>query len=192
MTEPQSPQPQPQWTEPQPPPQPPSQWTSPPPAPQSGWGAGGPARPERPTGVTLAAIYLIVMGVLLALGGAACGVFGGALTTVDPGTSGVDGNLFAIGGAALALMGIIVLVLGVLSIAAGAGALGGKGWARWTGIVVSGLFVVLGLVAIVSSLGNLNEQGVATGLVFWAVITALYGLTAYALIRAKAYFAARR
>jgi hypothetical protein len=190
MTEPQSPQPQPQWTEPQPPPQP--QWTSPPPAPQSGWGAGGPARPERPTGVTLAAIYLIVMGVLLALGGAACGVFGGALSTVTPDSGDFAGNPFAFVGGAIALVGIIVLVLGVVSIAAGAGALGGKGWARWTGIVVSGLFVILGLLAIVSSLGSLNQEGVATGLVFWAVITALYGLTAYALIKADAYFAARR
>ena len=55
---------QPQWT---PPPQQPTGWGGP--------GYGGP--PPRPTGVTLAAIYLIVMGVLIGLVGG-CAAVGGA------------------------------------------------------------------------------------------------------------------
>src|SRR4051795_157969 len=72
------PQPQPQWTPEQQPPQQP-QWTPPPQQPV-GWGGpgyGGP--PPRPLGVTLAGIFLIVMGVLWLLGGAACAVGGAAL-----------------------------------------------------------------------------------------------------------------
>jgi hypothetical protein len=189
----QTPPPQGQWN---PPPQ--QQWTPPPQQPM-GWGGpgyGGP--PPRPTGVTLAAIYLIVMGVLLALGGAACGLLGGGLSTVNPGdvpgAGGVPGNPFAVIGGAIAVIGIIVLVLGILSIAAGAGALGGKGWGRWIGIVVSVLFVVLGVLSIVGSLGTLNQTECAgmTGLVFWVVITVAYALTAYALVAAGNYFSYRR
>jgi hypothetical protein len=167
------------------------QWTPPPQQP-AGWGApgyGGP--PVRPTGVTLAAIYLIVMGVLLALAGAACGLLGGGLSTVSPGEV-QGGNPFAMLGGAIAIFGIIVLVLGILSIAAGAGALGGKGWARWTGVIVSVLFVILGVLIIVGSLGNLDASGGATSLIFWVIITVAYALTAWALIKANDYFAFRR
>ena len=167
------------------------QWTPPPQQP-AGWGApgyGGP--PVRPTGVTLAAIYLIVMGVLLALAGAACGLLGGAVGSIDPG-AGAGGNPFAFAGGLLAVFGIIILVLGILSIAAGAGALGGKGWARWTGVIVSVLFVILGVLIMVGSLGNLDASGGATSLIFWVIITVAYALTAWALIKANDYFAYRR
>ena len=169
---------QPQWT---PPPQQPTGWGGP--------GYGGP--PPRPTGVTLAAIYLIVMGVLLALAGAACGLLGGGLSQVTTDTTTGAGNPFGVLGGAIAIAGIVVLVLGILSIAAGAGSLGGSGWARWIGIIVSVLFVILGVLAILGSLGNLNQQGVMTSLIFWLVITVLYGLTAWALITASAWFARR-
>jgi hypothetical protein len=176
MTE-QQQQPQPQW--------------SPPPAPQSNWGGGGGVMPpQRPTGVTLGAIYLIVMGVLMALGGAACGLLGGAVGTIDPGSE-MGGNPFAVFGGMIALIGIIILVLGIASIAAGAGALGGKGWARWTGIIVSVLMVLLSLLFIVGSLGSMDTPGATTNLVFWAVIGVFYALTAWAFVQANAYFARR-
>ena len=68
------------------PPQQQPQWTPPPQQP-TGW--GGPsygAPPPRPTGVTLAGIFLIVMGVLYALGGAASG-----MTFADSELEGVVG-----------------------------------------------------------------------------------------------------
>ena len=176
--------------QPQPPAQP--QWTPPPQQP-AGWGGPGyGGAPPRPTAVTLAAIYLIVMGVLLALGGAACGLLGGGLSAVDPGTGTPGGNPFAVLGGAIAVFGIIVLILGILSIAAGAGALGGRGWARWTGVVVSVLFVILGVLLILGSLGNMDASGGVTSLVFWVIITVAYALTAWALISASAYFSYRR
>ncbi len=159
---------------------------TPPPQQPAGWGGPGYAGPPpRPTGVTLASIYLIVMGVLLALAGAACGVLGGAVGSGDSQLPGLGGL-----GMGIAVIGIIILVLGILSIAAGAGALGGKSWARWTGVIVSVLFVILGVLAILGSMSALDQN--MTGVVFWLVITVAYALTAWALAKASAYFAFRR
>jgi hypothetical protein len=150
-----------------------------------GWGGpgyGGP--PPRPTGVTLAAIYLIVMGVLIALAGAACGVFGSAVGTADTQFPGLGGL-----GMGIAVIGIILLILGILSIVAGAGALGGKGWARWTGIIISVLLAILLILGGVSSFTATNG---ATGGLTTLVIGVLYALTAWALISATAFFSFRR
>jgi hypothetical protein len=171
----------------QPPQQP--QW-SPPPQQPMGWGGpgyGGP--PPRPTGVTLGAIFLIVMGVLVALVGAACGVFGGAVSTGDSQIPGLG----AVGGA-LAIFGIIALVIGILQIAAGAGALGGKGWARWTGVVVSIIFVIFGVLGLLGGLTNMNNpnSGGVSSLAFSAFITVAYALTAWTFVSASAFFGARR
>ena len=164
------------------------QW-SPPPQQPTGWGGpgyGGP--PVRPTGVTLGAIFLIVMGVLMALAGAACGLLGGAATGgAAQDSSGMLGFL----GGALVIGGLIILVLGILSIAAGAGALGGKGWARWLGVVVSVLFVIFGVLGLLSALGNLNQNGGITSLIFTLLITVGYALTAWAFIQANAWFMRR-
>jgi hypothetical protein len=165
-------------TEPQQP-----QW-SPPPQQPAGWGAAGPGPVERPTGVTLAAIYLIVMGVLVGLLGACVGVLGGA-------AGGLESQLPGIGmiGGAIAVFGIIILILGILHIVAGAGALGGKGWARWTGVVVAVIMAILLALGGISSLGQ--EQGLTGGLVS-IVLAVLYAGSAWALVQATAFFAYRR
>lgn len=162
------------------------QW-SPPPQQPTGWGGpgyGGP--PMRPTGVTLAAIYLIVMGILIALAGAACGLLGGAVSTGDSQLPGLGGL-----GMGIAVIGIILLILGIVSIAAGAGALGGRGWARWTGVVVSVLMVILGVLALLGSMNTISGSNM-TGVIFWLIVTVAYALTAWALIQASAFFAYRR
>jgi hypothetical protein len=162
------------------------QWTPPPQQP-TGWGGPGyGAPPPRPTGVTLAAIYLIVMGVLLALGGAACGILGGAASSI--GSQDTTGLASLLGGSLL-VFGLILLVLGILSIAAGAGALGGRGWARWTGVVIS---VILAILLILGGISAMGGQGGATSGITTIVIGVLYALSAYALIAASSWFAARR
>jgi len=171
---------------PQMPPQQQPQWTPPPQQP-TGW--GGPsygAPPPRPTGVTLAGIFLIVMGVLYALGGAACGLVGGfAATASGQDTSGILGFFAGLG----IVFGIIALILGILQIAAGAGSMGGRGWARVTGIILSVIFAIF---AILGGLGSFSSRdGMTTGLTT-LVVGVLYALTAYALIRAGSWFAARR
>lgn len=183
---PQMPPPQ-QQMPPQMPPQQQPQWTPPPQQPQ-GWGGpgyGGP--PPRPTGVTLAAIFLIVMGVLVALVGGCAAVGGAAFGQLGSGTD--SSGVFGAAGAVLAGLGIFILVLGILSIVAGAGALGGKGWGRWLGVVVSVIFAIL---LILSGLGSMTGQNGAGFGIGTLVTGVLYALSAYALIAAGQFFAARR
>lgn len=132
----------------------------------------------------MASIYLIVMGALFALGGAACGILGGGVSQIDD-ASGFGGVL----GGSLLVIGLIALVLGILQIAAGAGALGGKGWARWTGIVISAILAVLLLIGALGSFGAPNGM---TSAVTSLVIAALYAGSAWALVQASAFFSARR
>ena len=189
------PQGQPPQGQPEPPPAPPQQWQQPPP--QQGWtpppqqpmGWGGPgyaAPPPRPLGVTLASLFLIVMGVLFLLGGAACAVGGGAVGGMDfpefPGFSG------AVGGALL-ILGIIALALGILQIAAGAGGFGGKGWARWIGIIFS---IILAFFLILGGVSSMGARDGAGGGITTLVIGVLYALSAWAFIQAGPWFAWRR
>lgn len=159
------------------------QWTPPPQQP-AGWGGPGyGGAPVRPTGVTLASIYLIVMGVLFALGGAACGILGGGVSQIGD-TSGLGGII----GGSLLVIGLIALVLGILQIAAGAGAMGGKGWARWTGIVISAILAVLLLLSAITTFGAENGM---TSAITSLVIGVLYAGTAWAYVKASAFFGAR-
>ena len=169
---------QPQWT---PPPQQPAGWGGP--------GYGGP--PVRPTGVTLASVFLIVMGVLITLAGG-CTVLGGAMLGGASGDAGIPG-LGALGAIAAGL-GIVILVIGILQIAAGAGALGGKSWGRWLGVVIAVILAVLGLLSLVGSIGTMNDpnSGGITSLIVSVLIVAGYALTAWALWKANTYFSYRR
>ncbi len=161
------------------------QW-SPPPQQPAGWGAPGyGGAPPRPTGVTLASIYLIVMGVLLVLGGAACGLAGGALFGVGSGTDAT--GVFGVFAGIAVVAGLIAAVLGILQIAAGAGAMGGKGWGRWIGIILSVIFAILFILGGLSALGDTASSGVVS-----LVIGVLYALCAWAYIQANAYFSFRR
>ncbi|MEO8625323.1 MAG: hypothetical protein ABI452_01355 [Candidatus Limnocylindrales bacterium] len=141
----------------------------------------------RPTGVTLAAIYLIVMGALTSLLGGCAAIGGAALGQIGSGTdsSGMFGGL----GTLVAGLGIFILLLGILGIVAGAGALGGKGWGRWIGIIISVIFAIL---FILGGLGSLTASNGMTSGIVTLVLGVLYALTAWALIKASAFFAARR
>jgi len=163
------------------------QWTPPPQQPMGWGGPGYGAPPPRPTGVTLASIFLIVLGVLQGLVGGCTVVGGGAIGSLGAGTQ--NSGLFGAAGAFLAGLGVFILVIGILQIAAGAGSLGGRGWARWLGIVIS---VILAVLAILGGLGTITQQNGTGGGIGSLVVGVLYGLTAYALIAAGAWFAAAR
>jgi hypothetical protein len=137
-------------------------------------------------GVTLGAIFLIVMGSLVALGGA-CSLLGaGLIGSAGAGAQDPTG-MFGVAASIFGIVGVIILVLGVLQIVAGAGALSGKNWARWTGVITAIVLAVpLGLLGL-AALGT--DMGTAA---FLIVVAALYVLSAYALIVANAYFASRR
>jgi hypothetical protein len=137
-------------------------------------------------GVTLAGIFLIIMGVLFLLGGAACAVGGGAIGGMDfPEVPGLSGAL----GGALVVGGIIALALGVVQIAAGAGGFGGKGWARWTGIILS---IILAFFLILGGVSSMGARDGAGGGILTLVIGVLYALSAWAFIQAGPWFAWRR
>lgn len=176
---------------------PPPQWAPPPQ--QPGYGApppgmwGGPgymAPPPRPIGVTIGGIWLILLGLLWVLAGAACAIGGGFIGSLGT-AEGIPPELVGGLGGAFAIFGIVGLIIGVLQIAAGAGAFGGRGWARWIGIILSIIFVVFGILSVLSALGTMDQTG-PSSLVFTLVFLIGYGFTAYAFMRAGAFFAARR
>lgn len=182
--QPQDPQhPQPEAQQPPPPAEP--GWAPPPSQPQGGWGPGNLGAPQRPTGVTLGSIFLIVMGVLWLLGGAACAIGGGAIGGIN--VPEMPGGLAGALGGALLVFGIIALAIGILQIAAGAGAMAGKGWGRVIGMIVS---IVAAIIFLLGGLSALGED--AGSAIFTLLVGVLYALTAWVLIKAGPYFAYRR
>jgi hypothetical protein len=167
---------------------PPQQGWAQSPPPQQGWaqGAGYYTAPPRPGGVTFAGIFLIVMGVLALLASLLL-FMGGAMFD---GLTGEMGDLSGMLSGLLTVFAVVVLVWGLLHLLGGVGALQGKGWGRATGIVVSVIAVILFVLGLLGTLGAADME--ATGLGVNIVLLVLYGLTAWALIKAGPYFAARR
>ena len=145
--------PPPQWA----PQQQPPAWGQPPPG---AWGQPGySAPPPRPVLVLIGSIWLIVVGILQILAGAGCGLLSmgaGSLSSQD--TSGLLGVLSG----SLLVFGIIAVVLGFLQLASGVGALGGRGWARWIGILLSIMYFLVGLL-ILLGLGISATLGLNAG-----------------------------
>jgi hypothetical protein len=177
-------QPPPQWNPPpqqqwQSPPQ--QQWQSPPQQPPPGWGQQGytMAPPARPGGVTFAGVFLIVMSILFFLF-AAVAFLGGA---AFGGLVGAEGA-FVTG--IFAFFAIILVVVGVAQLAAGIGALQGKGWGRITGLVISVIIVILLVLGLPNAFSDVGSLILNVGLII------LYALAAWALYQAGPYFAYRR
>jgi hypothetical protein len=124
---------------------------------------------ERPGLVTAAGITMIAIGALVVLLGLLFlligAVIGGASSQFEsqvPGFSGVSGAVTGV----VIVLAIIVLAIGIFEIFAGAKVLGGRSWARMTGIVLA---VLLGLIGL-GSLGG-GSDSVAFGLA-WVVANA--------------------
>lgn len=155
-------------------------------APESTSGAVAVARPGR---VTAAAIVLIVLGalfLLFGLGALAVGVAGEAMA---PGIGEMAGFL---AGAAI-VFAIILLALGVLQILSGAMSLGGRSWARFTGMIVALLMLlllVLGLAGTLTTPGAM-EAGGPLNLVINLVIAAAYAFVVWGLATSGHWFSAR-
>jgi hypothetical protein len=156
-----------------------------------GWGGPGyQAPPPRPLGITLAAVYLLVMGLFTAgiLGG--CGLIIGSAFLVGASQEGETGA-----GAVGLAVGILPLIIGILSIAAGIGTFARGGWARWVGIVASVLallyFGVIGLLFF--AVKDLSGQSPLSGVgIVLASIAVLYVLCAIAYFMSGSYFSNRR
>lgn len=139
----------------------------------------------RPTSVTVAAWILIVLGALVTLAGIFFVIGSGALASVF-------GPLAGLG----VVMGIIVLALGVLELWSGISILGGKNWARITGMVLSALFGLLSLLSIITAFTTPAVTDPTTGVSAGGPGSAigpivgllLYGFVLWALAKAGSWF----
>lgn len=130
-----------------------------PPADPAWASAQQPALQTRPGMVTAAGITLIVLGVLTMLLGLllllGAGLFAGAAGSI-PETADMPGmgGMFGAFAGAILIFTLIVLGFGALQLVSGVKALGGRAWARVTGIVVAIIAGVLALAGIGSAEGG--------------------------------------
>ncbi len=116
-------------------------------------GYGQPAYGSSSLAIT-AAIVLLVMGALLGIVAISALVIGLAgadvLELADPTLVGLGRTLVTF----VVILGLTFLVVSVLHFAAGIGELVHRGWARWLGIVLGLLGVVLGVLILLGSIGD--------------------------------------
>lgn len=122
---------------------------------------------------------IVLLGLLFLLIGAVIGGASSQFESQVPGFSSVSGAVTGV----VIVLAIIVLAVGILEIFAGAKVLGGRSWARMTGIVLA---VLLGLIGL-GSLGGGNDS-VAFGLA-WLVANAF---VIFALVTNGRWFGARQ
>jgi len=140
----------------------------------------------RPGLVTAGSITLIVLGALTVLIGVLSLLFGVLLAGGNAAelAPGFEGMLGAFGGM-LIFIAILVLVFGALEIWAGINALGGRSWARITGIVLS----VIGAAMFVG--GLFGARGDDANPILNIVFVAAYLFVVYALATGGRWFTAR-
>ncbi len=130
-------------------------------------------KPPRPLGVTLLAIFAILVGIFgLLIGVAIVGLSALIDTSALLGTGG--GILTGLG----LIIGGVVMVFSLIWLAVGFGFLNGKGWA-WTLGMVFSVLSILGAIAF-TALGN---YGSIVGVVLWGMM--IYYLTR---TRVKSFF----
>jgi hypothetical protein len=138
-------------------------WSAPPPPAAS-------VVPPRPGIVTAAGITLIAIGILTLLIGLlvllGSALFAGAAGSglEMPGTPGVPTGMFTAFAGFILVFALIVLGWGALQVLTGIKVLGGRGWARITGIVVG----VIGALLAVSGLGGGESSSVVIAIAFLA------------------------
>lgn len=179
----------PQYTPPPAPPQyAPPQYPPPPGMPSQYAPYPTPMGPPRPGMVTGAGITMIVLGaliVLLGLFAVIAGVFvGGAANAINVQTPGF-GNLAGAVAGVIIVFALILLAIGILDIVAGANVLGGRQWARITGIVLAVILALFGLGSVAGN-GSGNGGGVIGILMLLANI-----FIVWALATTGGWFAAR-
>ncbi len=145
---------------------------------------------ERPGLVTGAGIVLIVMGVLtliiglFAMLGAA--IFAGAAGSLGETADAPAGfgNMMGAFAGLIVVFVVLIVAWGVLQIVAGVKAMGGRNWARITGIVVA----IIGALFALSGLANPDAGG---GIVISIAIAAAYAFVVFALATSGRWFASR-
>jgi len=185
--------------QPAPPPVPPPVY-APPPAAQPGWGQPQAAQagwvmpaslrqgPGRVSGlVIVAALFLLVIGILTGLGGAA--IFVGGSLFGDLGNAATHTGIFGAIGDLISGVAVIIIIWALLEILGGFGMLFRRGWGRAIGFfvgIIGAIFTGLALLATLGSLGSV--EGGATGVAVVLVVFLGYALTVLALARGGGHF----
>ena len=173
-----------------------------PPAAQSGWGQPQPAQagwvmpasvapgPGRVSGlVIVAALFLLVIGVLTALAGAILFLGGSLLGQVANAETNI--GVFGALGGFIAGVAALVIVWALLEIFGAFGMLLRRGWGRAIGFIVGvigAIFTGFALVASLASLGGADSGSAAGGVAVVLVVFLGYLLTVFALLRGGGHF----
>jgi hypothetical protein len=144
--------------------------------------------PGRVSGlVIVAALFLLVIGILTGLGGAA--IFVGGSLFGELGKAGTGSGFFGAVGGLISGVAVIIIIWALLEILGGFGMLFRRGWGRAIGFfvgIIGAIFTGLALLATLGSLGSV--EGGATGVAVVLVVFLGYALTVFALARGGGHF----
>jgi len=164
---------------------------------QSGWvmPASVAQGPGRVSGlVIVAALFLLVIGVLTALAGAILMIGGnmiGGNVLGQVGTADTGNGVFGALGGFIAGVAVVVIVWALLEIFGAFGMLLRRGWGRAIGFIVGvigAIFTGFALVASLASLGGADGGSTASGVAVVLVVFLGYLLTVFALLRGGGHF----
>ena len=99
---------------------------------------------QRPIGITIIAILMIIGGLILLFTGIAPLFLGPLISLDSDGSSNALGFLITIGG-------LVLVALGIASLIVSWGLLKGKGWARTITLIISIIAIIFGIISLVSS-----------------------------------------
>jgi hypothetical protein len=139
---------------------------------------------------TISGVLLLVVGgivLLLGVGILLMGLFAGLiagsfLESIDPSIAVGGGGLLAL----IAIFGLVILLIGILEVAAAIGIFIHKSWARWTGIVIGTIGLILGFFMLVGAMFPRSPDG--GDLVFSLLWVAANGFIVAALAVANEHF----
>ncbi len=167
--------------------------------PQAGW-APGPESYRYGSSIMaiLAGFVLFIFGLIMTLGGIGGFLVGQTAGAITPANTGLSEAMLDSIRGVIGIVSIVVLVLGISHILSAIFIWAHRSWARFLGIILSGLFGLFGLLALVGSFGPqtsvLNGQTVTVqnAYVVPLIILISYGLALVGLIVGGRHFRKER
>jgi hypothetical protein len=123
-------------------------------------------------------VVLLILGALFTLGGLAFVILASAGSAFIQGVDPAWGEFGSAAATVLMFMAVVILAIGVIEIITGIGLFVHKSWARWIGIVISVIGILLGLFMVMVAYEPPADGGLAAFALVWA---AAHAFTAAAL-----------